>query len=46
MFSLKKKRLRGDLSRVYKYLMAGSKENRAALFSWHPGEDKRQQGIN
>lgn len=46
LFSLKKKRLRGDLSKVYKYLMAGSKENKAALFSWHPGQDERQWGIN
>lgn len=39
LFNLKKKRLRGDLSRVCKYLMTGSKENRAALFTWHPGEE-------
>lgn len=46
LFSLKKKRLREDLSKVYKYLMAGSKENRAALFSRHPGQDERQWDIN
>lgn len=33
LFSLKKKRLRGDLSRVYKYVMAESKEDRAAALS-------------
>lgn len=29
----------------YLYLVAGSKENRARLFSWHPGQDKRNEAL-
>jgi len=46
LFTLKKRKLRGDLTNAYKSLKGGCQENGARLFSVVPSDKTRAMGTN
>jgi len=46
LFSLKKRRLRGDLINAYKYLKSGCQEDGVRPFQWFPATRQGATGIN